>query len=152
MVISLSILAVILYSFILGTAGINPVKIGPLTIIACGPLPRFRNATDILDTVDTVITLVIPFLAIFIMNIRIAYKVVSFYRQRKCVARRQFSESSTYSRHLQGEVSQRSNVIYTKTQASYVNHALYTIACCASLFCKSSSCFCFLPCTVLAFF
>ncbi|ELT90908.1 hypothetical protein CAPTEDRAFT_26880, partial [Capitella teleta] len=80
-VLSLACLAAVIYSFGTWTSGVNSYFEMPV----CGPLPQFSYLVNMVHNVDTLITLVLPFLAILFMNVRIALKVMQFYSTRRSV-------------------------------------------------------------------
>ena len=80
-VVGLALFAALLYSFGTWTSGVT-VYLG---MPVCGPLPKYGSAVSIINNIDTIITLILPFLAILIMNVKIAYKVIQFYRARRTV-------------------------------------------------------------------
>ena len=81
-VAGLAAISAILYNF--GTWMHGVTLIGPMPI--CAPLPKYTHVVHIFNNIDTVITLLLPFLAIMFMNVRIAHKVVQFYKERKHLA------------------------------------------------------------------
>jgi hypothetical protein len=88
-VLSLACFAAIIYSFGTWTSGVYPVMGMPV----CGPLPHFMYLVNLINNVDTFITLILPFVAILFMNVRIALKVVQFYRTRRTVTEHSVSTS-----------------------------------------------------------
>lgn len=57
-----------------------------LSTAICGPKTEFLHFISIVNNVDTFVTLIIPFVAILVMNCRIAVKVIQFYKERKHLA------------------------------------------------------------------
>ena len=88
--IFLSALAVVLYSHGIWTSGI--AAFGRHS--QCVPLPKFKNLIQIANNIDTVITLIIPSVAIFVMNIRIAYAITHFYGTNKSSTTLHFQSKS----------------------------------------------------------
>ena len=121
-VAGLAAFALLFYTFATWTSGVSVVFLTPV----CGPLPRFSRAVHILNNMDTVITLVLPFLAILIMNARIAYKVARFYRERKSMALRTWSYSR-WSKNRQHLVGAQRTQVYTRTQVR-VTKMLLTVS------------------------
>ncbi len=80
----LAVTSLLLYSFSTWTSGVTVIPLFNTSL--CGPRKQFVKFISIMYNVDTVIILIIPFLAIFVMNVRIAIKVVQFYRDRKHLA------------------------------------------------------------------
>ncbi len=80
----LALISLLLYSFSTWTSGVTVIPLFNTSL--CGPRKQFVKFISIMYNVDTVIILIIPFLAIFVMNIRIAIKVVQLYRDRKHLA------------------------------------------------------------------
>ena len=78
-VLCLSGFGIVAYSFGAWTSGIVKSSTG---IGTCTPLTQFRNVISIANNIDTFVTLIIPSLAIFIMNIRIILKIAYFYDKR----------------------------------------------------------------------
>ena len=131
-VCSLAAFAAVLYSFAIWTSGITYTFGNPL----CGPLPEYAGTVDILNNIDTIITFILPFLAIVAMNVRIAYKVILFYRNRKLLALDTIGPSTpsstssperTFQRIRRIPVSTRTRSIYTRTQVR-VTKMLLTIS------------------------
>lgn len=126
---SLALFSLILYSFGIWTSGV--LRIPPLPVM-CGPLPQYYRLVNIAYNLDTVITLLLPFIAIFVMNVRIAFKVARFYKERKHMALR--SNFSTRRRSESGSgcqihyhVSVNRSALYTRTQVR-VTKMLLTVS------------------------
>ena len=77
-VLCLSAFGIVAYSFGAWTSGVQEVQ----GISQCLPLTKFTNLINIANNIDTFVTLLIPSLAIFIMNIRIILKIAYFYDKR----------------------------------------------------------------------
>ena len=121
-VCSLAAFAAVLYSFGLWTSGVN-IHYG---MAVCGPTSQFSKLVLILHNIDTFITLILPFLAIVVMNVRIVYKVVLFYRNREHMSLDQLSSTTTTTSNTSGTKNGtarnhvqpvRFKVISTRTQA-----------------------------------
>lgn len=80
MVVSgLAILSAVLYNFGIWTSGVHAIRQYRL----CSPLAYFVSFLSVADSIDTVVTFLLPILVICVLNIRIAYTVVNFYRARE---------------------------------------------------------------------
>ena len=77
--------AVVLYSFGPWTSGVVDIM-GQRT---CAPLDRYLIVVDVFYNIDTIVTLIVPFFAIMVMNLRITVKVVQFYRVKKSMPLKQ---------------------------------------------------------------
>ena len=77
-VIGLFLLAMVMYSFGMFTSGVTVVLDYP----TCGPTPKYYKFVSIVYHIDTVMTLILPFVIILVLNLRIGCKVMQFYRQR----------------------------------------------------------------------
>ena len=80
-VIFLALFAFAAYSFGAWTSGLVHPALGE-GAPRCQPLPEYRNLVNILNNIDTVITLIIPSISIFVLNVRIATKIKYFYAKR----------------------------------------------------------------------
>ena len=78
-VLCLSAFGIAAYSLGAWTSGIQK---DPYGRSQCSPLVKFTNLINISNNIDTFVTLIIPSLAIFIMNIRIILKIAYFYDKR----------------------------------------------------------------------
>ena len=78
-VLCLSAFGIAAYSFGAWTSGTQK---DPRGRSQCSPLEKFTNLINISNNIDTFVTLIIPSLAIFIMNIRIILKIAYFYEKR----------------------------------------------------------------------
>ena len=74
----------LLYSFGVWSSAVTYIP--SLKSSICGPKPEYLHFISIVNNVDTVVTLIIPFVAILVMNCRIAVKVIQFYKERKHLA------------------------------------------------------------------
>ena len=106
-VLALTIFSVVAYSFGAWTSGIINST--------CTCLPRYENMVKTLNNVDTVVTLIIPCLTIFVMNTRIVYKISHFYERRASMsASHQLCEipapGSSNNRQRQQTSSRRSRI------------------------------------------
>lgn len=81
-VLGLACFAALIYSFGTWTSGV----IVTMGIPLCAPLRQHSHLVHIVNNIDTIITLILPFIAILFMNVRIALKVVQFYRTRRTIA------------------------------------------------------------------
>lgn len=79
-VVSLAVLGCLLYSLALWSYTVKAVHPG---ISLCAPRDGYTHLVSYLHNINTVITLIIPFALIAVMNVRIAHKVLKFYHQRK---------------------------------------------------------------------
>lgn len=80
MVVSgLAIFSAVLYNFGIWTSGVHSIREYKL----CSPLAYFVSFLSVADSIDTVVTFLLPILVICVLNIRIAYTVVNFYRARE---------------------------------------------------------------------
>lgn len=80
MVVSgLAIFSAVLYNFGIWTSGVHSIRQYKL----CSPLAYFVSFLSVADSIDTVVTFLLPILVICVLNIRIAYTVVNFYRARE---------------------------------------------------------------------
>ena len=84
--ITLAVIACVMYTFALWTSGI--MDYGKHT--QCVPYPQYKQIITTANNIDTVITLIIPSVMIFVMNIRIAYTISKFYDKRDGLAKFQF--------------------------------------------------------------
>lgn len=75
----LAIASAVLYNFGMWTSGVMAVREFRL----CAPLREFVAFLSVADAVDTVITFLLPIVVICVLNVRIAYTVVNFYRARE---------------------------------------------------------------------
>ena len=120
----LALSAVVLYSFGIWTSGVSQIMdFEPV----CGPLRNYMDLVDIFNNIDTVMTLLLPFLAILVMNLKITYKVVLFYREKKS-----FSLSDSLNGHYRSmmqvnPVSHKTRLVYTRTQVR-VTKMLLTVS------------------------
>ena len=121
-VMGLALFALIFYTFATWTSGVNVIFLTPV----CGPLPNFNRVVHILNNIDTVITLILPFLAILIMNVRIAYKVARFYRERKNMQLQTWSYNRWSTRRFHCVGAQKDQ-LYTRTQVR-VTKMLLTVS------------------------
>ena len=80
-VIGLSISGLLLYSFAPWTSGTMQLPGGSF----CMPLPKYYHLLTICEFVDVLITLIIPFMAIAVLNVRIVIKIHQFRKQMKHV-------------------------------------------------------------------
>ncbi|ELT93784.1 hypothetical protein CAPTEDRAFT_26871, partial [Capitella teleta] len=71
-VVCLSCFAAVIYSYGTWTSGVSHY----FGLALCGPLPKYSHVVHIINNIDTVISLLIPFFLILFMNVRIAWKVV----------------------------------------------------------------------------
>ena len=107
----------ILYSFGTWTSGVSLPVIGVDPM--CAPLPQYTNIVSIVNNMDTVVTLILPFLAILVMNVRIAYKVAQFYHDRKHVALREYyssTQNTSCAATQSMTLTSNRKVAYTRTQ------------------------------------
>lgn len=81
-VCALGLFATLAYTFALWTSTVFDVRGTPF----CMPMPKYYQLVTILNTVDTVITLVVPSVLIVLFNIRIIYAVVLVHRNRRATA------------------------------------------------------------------
>jgi len=128
-VVSLAVLAAVLYVFGTWTSGVTFYfdTSDPM----CGPLAQYLALVSIINHLDTVITLILPFIAILVMNLKIAGKVVQFYRDRKDLALDQTTETSdkgtSYQRVCRIQASTKTRALYTRTQVR-VTKMLLTVS------------------------
>lgn len=115
-VFGLTIFALLAYSFGAWTTGIiaNGVR------QRCHCLSQYCDLVVIFNNTDTVITLIVPSMSIFIMNVRIIYKIAHFYEEHNSLSagggggggagsKGQFSSrTSTMHGHLQSETCDKS--------------------------------------------
>ena len=122
---ALAVFSLCLYTFGTWTTGVNTMYIMPV----CGPLPRFHTFISIVHNLDTVITLILPFLAILIMNVRIAYKVAQFYQERRHLQLHAISYTRGTMSFRRGhiQVYHKTNSMYTRTQVR-VTKMLLTVS------------------------
>ena len=132
-VAGLAIVSFVLYMFGIWTSGVQHI---PHIPPSCGPLTQHMSFVYIADNLDTVITLILPFFTILVMNIRIAYKVAKFYKERKHMSLRptyNFSsgrfKSNCHRQCLQpsAPMHTRTTTLYTRTQVR-VTKMLLTIS------------------------
>lgn len=90
--VSLSVFAIVVYSYGAWTSG--TIFNGRHTECIC--LPRFQGLVMIFSNIDTFITLVVPVLAIIIMNVKIVYKLIYLDDKRKAMT--QYSHRSDSGR------------------------------------------------------
>ena len=79
-VVTLTIFALVAYSFGAWTSGLVPQGNNKM---GCSCLPRFCPFVRIMANIDTVVTLIIPLFAIFMMNVRIIYQISTFYKDKR---------------------------------------------------------------------
>ena len=80
--ITLAVISAILYTFALWTSGVTPMYGTPF----CATLPEHEDLLANLVSADTILTLVVPYVAIIILNTRIIVAVVQIHRQRKLMS------------------------------------------------------------------
>jgi hypothetical protein len=78
-VVGLAVFACLFYSFGVWTSGLVPLPNGKQM---CMPLTEYMASLYILNSIDTVITLIVPSIAIFLMNIRIFLQIAYVYKER----------------------------------------------------------------------
>ena len=77
-VLFLALFACVAYSFGIWTSGLVEGN----GRMQCQPLPQYRSLVNIFNNIDTVITLIIPCVCIFVLNVRLATKIKYFYKKR----------------------------------------------------------------------
>lgn len=120
----LAMASLVLYSFGIWTSGVFTMY----SVLMCGPLPKYMNFVNVANNLDTIITLILPFLAILIMNVRIAYKVAKFYKERRHVSLRT-SFTTTHSQSSSSHNSRRGHLSHTiviQINTGSNSSALYT--------------------------
>lgn len=117
-VLWLAVFACIAYSFGAWTSGI--VSSNPGQPPQCQPLPKYRNLVDILNNVDTVITLIIPSISIFVLNVRLATKIKYFYAKRMVMTATHLTTSSNINLNDVTERSMLSHASFTSEDATMV--------------------------------
>ena len=129
-VLVLAFAAALLYSYGLWTSGVHSLNLGYVQHATCGPLPQYTMFVNVAYNVDTVITLLLPFFSILIMNIRIAHRVVLFYRNRKSMAVDTCSSEASGQNCVTARrimVSAATRTVYTRTQVR-VTKMLLTVS------------------------
>ncbi len=74
-VLSLIVIACVLYNFAIWTSGVSETSYGPF----CHPVNEWFHLVTYLNNVDTLLTFVLPSLAIVALNMRIIYTVYTIY-------------------------------------------------------------------------
>ena len=119
-VAALGAISMIIYVPQTWTNSVNTMKLGGVTYRACGPMQKYYILTYVSDNIDTMITLIIPFIGIVFMNIKISYKVIKFYKKRKLLNFEQYNityrPTTTERSQLQGHINTKSKTQYTRTQ------------------------------------
>ena len=93
------------YSFGAWTSG---VRTGTSGHPECTPLPQFTTIINVSNNIDTFITLIIPSLAIFVMNIRIIFKISYFFDKRS-------NMTVTFSRGESGRRNSDPSIVIVST-------------------------------------
>ncbi len=131
-VVALALFAGVTYSFGAWTSGLEVSALDPFSRPICKPLSKYHTLVSILDNMDTAITLILPFIAILVMNIKIGCKVVQFYRERKSVAIERVTETSSVTGKMYHNIrkikaSSKTRAMYTRTQVR-VTKMLLTVS------------------------
>lgn len=88
---ALAVFAGLAYSFGAWTSGVtvipSPLPGADADYRVCVPLGRYAMALSVVHTIDTVVTLLLPFVAITVLNLRIAVTVVRCNRARRAMSR-----------------------------------------------------------------
>ena len=79
-VVSLTILALVLYNFALWTSSVQPMY---HLEAFCTILPQYYELLTVLTNVDTFVTFVLPFLMILVFNTTIIYKITRYHAQKR---------------------------------------------------------------------
>ena len=77
--IALAFASIVIYTFALWTSGVTPIYGRHF----CATLPQFEDLLVNLVSADTILTLIVPYIAILILNARIIIAVVQIHRQRR---------------------------------------------------------------------
>ena len=110
-VVSLSLFALLAYSFSLWTSGIVQSRGEAM----CQPLPHFFGFVYVLSNIDTILTLLIPMLVIVVLNMKIVFTLYKFYHRRQSMTSdsdalvewRRLSNASTQKVTLSTKVDHR---------------------------------------------
>ena len=80
-VITLAVVGALLYGLV--TWSFSIILVDGSGTVVCAPRPQYTHLVSYLHNIDTVITLIVPFCLIAVMNVKIAHKVLQFYRERR---------------------------------------------------------------------
>lgn len=110
-VVVLALVSLVLYSYGTFTTGVTEF----MGIRMCTPFPHYTYFIKVVQNVDTVLCLIIPFIVILVLNIRIAHSVTVFYRTRRRMTCHTATNSSRRSSARQPQHSRYTNPNYRQS-------------------------------------
>ncbi|XP_069141744.1 probable G-protein coupled receptor 139 [Argopecten irradians] len=110
-VVFLAVIAGVLYNYALWTTCVVKVH----GVYRCGHKLKYLNLLEKVTWIDTIITMIIPFLLILLMNIKVVCKAAAFHRKRKHCLKPNDSFNGQHSRNKSRTLRSKPQMRVTRT-------------------------------------
>ncbi|XP_060062913.1 cysteinyl leukotriene receptor 2-like [Ylistrum balloti] len=110
-VIFLAVMGGVLYNYALWTTSVVELN----GVYRCGHKFQYINLLEKVTWIDTIITMIIPFLLILLMNIKVVCKAAAFHRKRKHCLKPNDSFNSSFSRSKSRALRNKPQMRVTRT-------------------------------------